>query len=177
MAKGFSLSVSGLDKLRDKLGKLPDTVRRQVTAVMENTAKEFVSRAKKDAPADTGSLRNQITYERIGDEGFQIVSSSFQAGYVEFGTKSKFQPIPGFEAEAASIQGATGGTKEQMRTNIQQWVRRKGIRFSGKTAEQTAEIIIWSILTKGIAPHPYFFKQVEPAQRQLQIDLNALVID
>lgn len=191
MAKGFNVSVD-MGGVSEKLRGIPQIVVKEVSAVMENTAKEFVARAKRDAPVDTGFLKGQIGYLKLDTLSFQVISGAFQAGFIEFGTKRNYRAIPGFEAEAASIKGIKGGTAEEMLENIKQWVKRKGIRFesagtykSGAKAgrnrqlslEDTAYIIYHFILLNGIKPQPYFFKQVEPARKQLQADLNAIVID
>ncbi len=190
MADGVKITTKGLDELINKLKQAPSEIHDEVDAVFENTAKEFVSRAKRDAPKDVGFLAGEINYARKGDMSYSIVSQSSYAGFLEFGTKKHYKAIPGFEDQAASIKGAKGGSAEDALKNIKAWVKRKGIRFqsagtfkSGKrkgqnkdlSAEDTAYIIYHFIMLNGIKPHPYFFKQVEPAQAQLQKDLQSIV--
>lgn len=192
MAKGFHILASGIKDFQGDLRKLPQEVINKVSGEMEDVAKVFVRNAKVDAPKDTAFLEGQISYIKIDELNFQVISGAFQAGFVEFGTKRNFEAIPGFEEEAASIRGIKGGDAEQFLENIKQWVRRKGIRFDSAgtyksgakkgtnrqlTLEQTAYIIYHFILLNGIKPHPYFFKHVVPASQELTRKLNAIVLD
>lgn len=181
----FRIKTTGFQDLITRLEKAPTKVIQEVNGVFENTAKEFVGRAKRDAPKDTGFLTGEISYKKEKDLRFNIFSSSRYAGYLEFGTKRNFRPIPGFEKEAADLKGISSGTAEEAIDNITEWVRRKGIRFeradktrSGKarllTVEQTAWIIWHFININGIKPQPYFFKQVAIAEGQLEKDLKQI---
>ena len=187
MARGFTIRTTGIDELLKKLDKAPEKMRQLVDGVFENTAKEFVARAKRDAPKDTGFLTGEISYRRDGNMKFNIFSGSRYAGYLEFGTKRNFRPIPGYEKEAAELRELSTGTAEEAIENITKWVRRKGIRFesankykSGKkkgqnrllTIEQTAWIIWHFININGIKPQPYFFKQVAIAEKNIDRDLK-----
>lgn len=183
----FKIKTTGFDELQKRLEKANKSVVKEVGGVFENTAKEFVQRAKREAPKDTGFLTGEISYLKEGDLRINIVSGSKYAGYLEFGTKRNFKPIPGFEAIASELKGKGSGTAEEAIENITQWVRRKGIRFesaskvkSGKkqgqnrllTIEQTAWIIWHFININGIKPQPYFFKQVAIAESNLEKDLK-----
>lgn len=181
----FSIKTTGFEKLLNRFEQLPKKVAQEVDGVFENTAKEFVQRAKKDAPKDTGFLTGEISFQKEKVLRFNITSQSKYAGYLEFGTKRNFVPIPGFEKEASELKGVSSGTAEEAIQNITEWVRRKGIRFesagltkSGKvkllTVEQTAWIIWHFININGIKPHPYFFKQVAIAEAQLEKDLKQI---
>ncbi len=176
MADGIKITSKGLDALLHKLRDAGKEIDEEVDAIFENTAKEFVGRAKRDAPKDVGFLAGEINYYRKGKLQYSIVSQSFYAGFLEFGTKQNYTPIPGYEDVAASIKGVKGeGSFEDFRKNIYAWTKRKGIQFKGMTVEETAERILISISVKGIKAQPYFFKQVEPAEAQLQKDLQTIV--
>lgn len=182
----FKIKTTGFDDLLKKLEIAPKKVIELVDGVFENTSKEFVGRAKREAPKDTGFLTGEISYNREKDMRFNIFSGSRYAGYLEFGTKKNYTPIPGFEKEASEIRGmGGGGSAAEAIENITQWVKRKGIRFesagktkSGKvrllTIEQTAWIIWHFININGIKPQPYFFKQVAIAEGQLDKDLKQI---
>lgn len=185
----FKIKTTGFQELIDKLEKAPAKVVAEVNGVFENTSKEFVQRAKREAPKDTGFLTGEISYNKEKDMRYNIFSSSRYAGYLEFGTKRNFKPIPGFEKEAAELKGLSSGSAEEAIQNITEWVRRKGIRFesaskfkSGKkqgqnrllTIEQTAWIILHFININGIKAQPYFFKQVAIAEGQLEKDLKQI---
>jgi HK97 gp10 family phage protein len=181
----FKIKTTGFQELIRKLEKAPAKVVKEVDAVFDNTAKEFVARAKRDAPKDTGFLTGEIDRRKEKDMRYNIFSSSRYAGYLEFGTKRNFKPIPGFEKEAAELKGLSSGTAEEAIQNITEWVRRHGIRFersdktkSGKarllTIEQTAWIIWHFININGIKAQPYFFKQVAIAEGQLEKDLKQI---
>jgi len=185
----FKIKTTGFDDLLNKLEKAPTKVIRLVEGVFDNTSKEFVGRAKREAPKDTGFLTGEISYKKEKEMRYNIFSSSKYAGYLEFGTKRNFKPIPGFEKEARELKGLGSGTAEEAIQNITQWVKRKGIRFesaskvkSGKkagqnrllTIEQTAWIIWHFININGIKAQPYFFKQVAIAEGQLEKDLKQI---
>lgn len=185
----FKIKTTGFQDLIDRLEKAPAKVVQEVEGVFENTAKEYVGRAKRDAPKDTGFLTGEISYRKEKEMRYNIFSSSRYAGYLEFGTKRNFKPIPGFEKEAAELKRISSGSAEEAIENITQWVKRKGIRFesaskfkSGKkqgqnrllTVEQTAWIIWHFININGIKAQPYFFKQVAIAEGQLEKDLKLI---
>jgi len=131
--------------------------------------------AKTDAPADQGALRGSITYYPAGPMKYEIVAQKFYAPFMEFGTKGKYQPIPGTESIAAQFKGYKGGDFMELLRMIVRWVKRKGITgtYSVKTRRRTgnkvnqisedysaAWPIAMSILKNGVSPHPFFFKQM-----------------
>lgn len=187
----FKINTTGFQDLIKRLEKAPESLALKVDEAFGFAAKEFVDRAKRDAPKDTGNsgLTGQISFRREKEMRYNIFSASRYAGYLEFGTKRNFVPIPGFEKEAAELKGLSSGTAEEAIQNITQWVKRKGIRFesaskykSGKkagqnrllTIEQTAWIIWHFININGIKAQPYFFKQVAIAEGQLEKDLKLI---
>lgn len=190
MADGIKISTTGLAELIRKLATAPKEIQREVEAKLEDAASSFVARAKRDAPKDVGFLAGQINFAKTGPMKYDIASQSAYAGYLEFGTKKKFQNIPGFEDVAAQLKGTGTGSADDALKNIKAWVRRKGIRFqsagtfkSGKkkgqnkdlSAETTAYIIFHFIMLNGIKAQPYFFKQVEPMIKQLETSLQNIV--
>jgi bacteriophage HK97-gp10 putative tail-component len=174
MAKGFQIKTVGLEGIERILAQAPDAIIKEVGAIFEDAGKRFVQRAKRDAPKDTGFLAGQITSAKTGALRVVISSQSRYAGYLEFGTKSHFRSIPGFEAVAAELKGKGSGSFKDMVDNVTQWARRKGVHFAGTTPEQTGYLIARSIMRNGIEPRPYFFKQVPILEQQLDKDLQAV---
>lgn len=97
--------VEGLDKLRQKVRKLPPEMERAIRESFETGASDMVGMAQRLAPVETGALRNSIAW-RYGDPpggsigGFAMGSRSkaedrisiyagdreaFYARWVEFG--------------------------------------------------------------------------------------------
>lgn len=145
-----------------------------VSGELETMAQEWVKLAKTDAPADQAALRGSISYLQ-NDNRFEIVAQTFYAPFMEFGTKGKYQSIPGTEHIAAQFKGYKGGDFMELLRNIVRWVKRKGIagvysvktqRRKGSKINQLAEdySVAWpiamSILKYGVRPHPFFFKQM-----------------
>jgi len=102
--------VQNLDKLRAKLRRMPDEVKREIRGALEKNANELVQMQKRLVPVDDGDLRDSIQWEwgsgdesRIGvkgQEGLAITVSAgdeaaFYAKWVEFGT-SDGKPSQGF---------------------------------------------------------------------------------
>lgn len=175
MADGVRINTKGLDELIAKLRSADDLIKEEINGIFENGAKEFVARAKRDAPKDVGFLVGEINYERRGEISFAIASQSLYAGFLEFGTKGKFQNIAGYEDVAAQLKAQKSGTYEEGLANVTQWVKRKGITMEGWTLEQVGWYIFHLILVNGIKAQPYFFKQVEPMMTQIEKDLQNIV--
>lgn len=93
MGKGVSIQVEGLDKLIKKFGKIPEPVSKEVDAELASTANEFVNRAVAAVPVDTGFLRNGITFSKVSELNYEVVSGAKYSAYVEFGT-IRFVNVP-----------------------------------------------------------------------------------
>lgn len=189
MSRNIDIKIAGREKLLKAVEKGGIKIITEIDANFDAAAQQFVRDAQRKAPKDTGMLSKQVTYKREKILSYSISSGSKYAGYLEFGTKKRFKPIPGFEDVAASIRGKTGQTAEQAIDNIKAWVRRKGIRFesagkfkSGKNAgknkmlsvETTAYIIYHYIMLNGIKPQPYFFQNVEPMRKNVERSIEAI---
>lgn len=174
----FKVEVKGFGNVRAQFVAATENVKVIVYEEMEGMAKEWVAGAKRDAPKDTGNagLTGAISYKPERELFFEIVAQKFYAPFQEFGTKGKYQPIPGTENIAAQFKGYKGGSFSDMLKAIELWVARKGITgtFSIKTRKRTggadliaqqnrsaAWAIAMSILKNGVSPHPFFFKQQE----------------
>jgi HK97 gp10 family phage protein len=191
MATGFSFQVQGLDRLLKVFDQLPKTVQKELNSELGFTAKEIRDGAKRDAPTDEARLKGSITVTEPKSLTFEVVAQTSYAGYLEFGTKTKTVIPPGLESIASQLKGPSGGQGNPIDA-LQQWVKRKGIAgtFSVKsrrrlgnkaTKEQQdrqAALIIWQKIKKyGIKPHPFFFKQMEPAAGRLKQRLATIIND
>jgi len=171
----FKVKVTGLAGLKAEFASMSKELPDIVSGELETMSQEWVKLAKTDAPADQGALRGSITYYPAGPMKYEIVAQKFYAPFMEFGTKGKYQPIPGTEAIAAEFKGYKGGDFMELLRMIVRWVKRKGITgtYSVKTRRRTGNKInqfaedysaAWpiamSILKNGVNPHPFFFKQM-----------------
>jgi hypothetical protein len=175
------IKIAGLTRLRKKLGHIPENVAKDIDADMAVIANDYVNAAISDAPVDQGLLKNFITAKQIALMHWEIVSGASYSAYVEFGTKSRFKAIPGIDS--SKYIGKGKGDYYDFLNNILDWVKRKGIgmeklsatnevrrRFGQKAITKkdrllaVAERIAFSIIKKGVKPHPFFFKQLPIAQ-------------
>lgn len=170
---GFSFTVVGLDKLLNLFDQLPKQVKSELSQELEITASEIMDGAKRDAPVDEARLANSISFSKTGDTTFEVVAQTDYAGYQEFGTKSKVSIPAGLEEFASQFKGPSSGGSDPI-TAIQGWVKRKGIAAGGNQ-RQAAFLITRSILRFGISPHPYFFKQLQPAEENLKPRLSNII--
>lgn len=184
MASGVLVKVEGLGKVLKKIGSIPRNVAEKTDEVMLKTSSGFVERAVNAAPVDQGILRQGISYQRLAEMEYEIVSSAFQSPFIEWGTRTRMKVPADQTAYAQQFAGRTGGGDYYDFLNaILDWVKRKGIasRFSVKTRRvqkhtkadderliETAQAIANSIIRHGIHPHPFFFPQLPLAQEQLK---------
>lgn len=171
----FKATLQGLPGLKAQFASLSADLPVIVGGELESMCKEWVLLAKQDAPADQTALKGAISYKKISQMIYEVVSQTIYAHFMEFGTKGKYLPIPGTEAIAAQMKGYKGGDFMELLRNIVRWVKRKGITgtYSVKTRNRTGSKVnqiaedysaAWpiaiSILKRGVKPHPYFFKQM-----------------
>lgn len=185
MAKGLSIKVVGIERLKRKFGVLAENVIQEVDEKMGIAAADFEQRAVNDAPANYGVLRNSITKVRVKRMHYNVISAANYSAYIEFGTKGKIKIPSDLTAYAAQFKGSGG--KEGGKgfyDEILEWVKKKGIagtystgllryekgskkkgkRLGGKNDqqmedEQAAFAIYLSIMRHGIEAQPFFFKQ------------------
>lgn len=180
MPTGFSFQVQGLDKLINVFNKLPVTVQNELGAELKTTAAAIRDGAKKAAPADEARLRQSISTKTISKTEFEVVAQTFYAGYLEFGTKTKVSIPAGLEEVAAQLKGPVSGQGNPFES-ILAWVKRKQIgatmtakgRVSksknAQAQQRSVAFMIWRHIRRfGIKPHPFFFKQMGPAEQKLR---------
>lgn len=176
MPTGFSFQVQGLDRLLKVFDQLPESTQKELGAELEVTAGEIRDGAKRDAPVDETRVQGSISFKKINVTEFEVVAQTFYAGYLEFGTKKKVSVPAGLEEVAASLRGPVSGQGNPIDA-LTGWVKRKGIviglKVKGKAAKQNQDrqtaFIIWNHIKKfGIKPQPFFFKQLQPAEKNLK---------
>jgi len=154
------VNLVGFKQFQDKFKKLPAELQKEIGVQVHFAAEDFRDRAIVDAPADTSFLRGKISVKKTGELSAEVVSGSKYSAPMEFGTKSKFTPIPGIDSSQFRGQ-PTGGSWLQFISNIKNWVKRKGLPAN------SAYLIARSIFKFGVKPHPFFFKQIAPVRRDL----------
>jgi HK97 gp10 family phage protein len=187
MATGFSFEVKGLDKLLKVFHDLPDITQQELKDELKITSWEIRDGAKLDSPANETRLRQSISAKETGPTSFEVVAQTFYAGYLEFGTKSYTNIPAGLEDVASQLKGPIGGQGSPLEA-ITAWVIRKQIaaRFTktgrlskAKSAlenQKWVAFLIWQKIKKyGIHPHPYFFKQMAPAEKNLRQRLANII--
>jgi hypothetical protein len=162
-------NVIGLDQLQAKIQKATKETQTLVDAELEAAAMNFVGLAKKDLASqggDRGTLLRSITYNKKADLQYTVSANVFYAPFIEFGTKSKFNPYPGTEEFASQYKGVKGSGTLKLIDAIRGWVKRKRIA-TGKQVDRVAFLIARSIYKNGISPKPFFFKQITPVRNNL----------
>jgi len=162
-------NVIGLDQLKTRIQNATKETQTLVDAELEAAAMNFVGLAKKDLASqggDRGTLLRSITYSKKGDLQYTVSANVFYAPFIEFGTKSKFNPYPGTEEFASQYKGAKGSGALKLIDAIKGWVKRKRIA-TGKEVDRVAFLIARSIYKNGISPKPFFFKQITPVRNNL----------
>lgn len=195
----FRASLKGLKGMQQQFASASKNLSKILSAEIQAGAADFVSGARRDVPIDQGALKGSISYYMDGEFDAVIVAQKFYAPFMEFGTKGKYQPIPGTEAIAAAFKGYKGGDFMDLMRMIVRWVARKGIsgRFSVKTRKRVGNKIdrlaedyaaAWpiamSILKNGVTPHPFFFKQqdtvwpemIRRIERKLKSEMKVSII-
>jgi HK97 gp10 family phage protein len=179
----FKVKITGISSIEKQFTAAAEKIKDTVEQEMQAAAQDWVAGAVRDAPVDQGALKQSISYKQSNTQtqagtsiSFEIVAQRFYAPFIEFGTKGKYQPIPGTEKIAVQFKGYKGGDFMDLLRMIVRWVKRKGIAgtYSVKTRRRTGSKInqyaedysaAWpialSILKNGISPHPFFFKQQE----------------
>lgn len=189
MPRGITIEIKGLRDLQKRVGGIAPAIMDNVDKAMHVAANDFVNRAVNDAPVDEGLLRNGITFKRVAQMEYEVVSAAFYSPYIEWGTKSKVDVPQDLQQYAQQFRGS-GKAAHSLFESILAWVHRKGItaRYSVKTRQkmnstkadkereyQAARAIYYSILKKGIKPHPFFFQQRAPVYKALQAALEPAV--
>lgn len=184
------IEIRGLERVIGLLGTLPRRIQAELVQEFDAATEEVRASAVKDAPSNIGRLRNAIVINKEKAGMSQTVSVQTDYGAVmEWGSKKKVR-VPGvLTAYAAQFKGAKIGTGDgKLREAIEKWVKRKGIgakrtkggkisksKDSQRAQKQAAFLIARSIYTKGVTPHPFFFKHVFRVRKKLEQRLNKII--
>ena len=184
------VSLVGFKQFEKILQEAPKKLVKEIGATIQFGGEKFRELAIKDAPADVGSLRRGISVKKLSETSFEVVSASKYSAPMEFGTKTKFTPIPGIDA--GEFKGRPVGSWKDFINNIAKWVRRKGISgtYSVKTRKRTgnklnqvaedyqlAYMIARKIYRTGVRPHPFFFKQIPLVRRDIFRGIRQILND
>jgi HK97 gp10 family phage protein len=164
--KGARIQVSGLAALKKKLGEIPQNIADEVDGAMAVASNDFVNRAVSDAPVNLGLLRNGISAEKKKDMVWEVVSAADYSAFVEWGTRTRVEVPADLANYAAKFKGGDGKNAKEA---IYQWCKDKGIE------EKFWWPIYIKIMTVGIHPHPFFFRQRDPVYKQLRSDLKEAI--
>ncbi len=171
------VNVIGLESLKSRIDSASKELKADVDAELQAAAFDFVALAKRDVASqggDRGTLLRSITQSKEGDMSYVVSANVFYAPFIEFGTKTKFNPYPGTEEYASQFKGAKGSGTLKLIDAIKGWVKRKGIA-KGKEADRAAFLIARSIYKKGISPKPFFFKQVPIVREKLLTNVTRVL--
>lgn len=88
----IKIKESDLSSLRSKIRDLKAIDERGLSGALKKAAKTAVNNAKRNAPVDTGKLRDNIGYEMVLEhKRVEVFSNAEYSGYVEFGTRRQKQ--------------------------------------------------------------------------------------
>lgn len=107
MAKIISTDLRGQDKVNRLLSSFLSEVEGGSKEATESSGRNILSGAKRDAPVDTGELRDSGYYEPT-NKGFgaKIGFRALHAPYLEFGTGGYVDVPEGFADYAIQFKGA-----------------------------------------------------------------------
>ncbi len=104
---GVTITVEGLDRLRSRLEKLPDQMRKGAERAVAEETEEVTQDMRESVPVDTGALRDGMQAEVDGLAG-RAVSTAPHSFAVEGGTsKMPAQPfaLPAAERSRTRFPG------------------------------------------------------------------------
>lgn len=160
MASGYTIKISGLDKALKKVNGMAPAISQMADMEMDAACEVFVGRAVSDAPVDQGQLRSGISKNKVGFIHYEVVSAAEHSAAMEFGTRTRVVIPAELSAYASQFKGMKGSGDAKRK--IYEWCKRVGIEpkfwFS----------IFKKIMTVGVNPHPFFFKQREPVASELE---------
>lgn len=164
-----SVKITGLNELKANLEKEAKRLEKGIDEILQMNIREMERNAKRDAPADQGILKAEITTKKERSLSWVLTSNANYSGYVEFGTKSKVQIPAGLEEAAAQVRAERFAGTLEAKQAIFNWCKRNGI-------EQRLWYPIYiSIMIKGRTAHPFFFKQSERQAAILQQDVKQFI--
>ncbi len=98
-------TIKGLEKLLKDLDKFPKEIEAKLEGVLEDNARQVERSAKRNAPVDTGKLRQSIIAAKNGELSWRIYVSAKYGAYMEFGTGGLVKVPPELQDLAIQFKG------------------------------------------------------------------------
>ena len=171
---GITVSLDGIKGLQDALDRLENNIKIDVADEINASALKIQSDAKKMAPVNFGTLRNQIALTKESSLTYSIEAKASYSAYIEFGTGGKVSIPAGYQDYAATFRGGNSGKFKDFILALTLWVERKGIA-NGKNSKKVAYAIALSILKKGLRPQPFLIPAFEQEKPKLINRLKQLI--
>lgn len=188
MAKAFNVEIKGLKQLQAKFQKMPVKLKREIQGELESFGQSVAGDAKRTAPTNVGGLRQSIMWTKSKDLEVLIQANAKYAHIVEFGSKSKVKVPAEFANYALQFKGMpNGGDFKEFVSQIEKWVKRKGIGATYKVAtrrknrQTKSELsgIAWaiavSIAKKGVEPQPFLIPAYYKHQPKLLSNIERVI--
>lgn len=173
-----TVNVKGLNDLIAKTKAISADSARMANAIVSSTCDTIVADAKQAAPADLGTIRQNIGKEQVGDASFALFSNAPESPFQEFGTGPMVDVPAEYEDIAATFKGDKGDGWEAFIESLMGWIKRHGLAgvYSVKThklnnhsykdqneaaIESAAWAIARSIIRDGLSPQPFFFPAID----------------
>lgn len=173
MAKPFTITIQGLDKLQKQMQTASAKLKKEIGGELKDSASRINAKQIRLAPVDEGGLKQATIVKKVFELSYELLASKQYTPFMEFGTKKKARIPTELQdyAKQFNLKGPNIGFDAFLKT-IAAWVRRKGIsgRYSVKTRRRVggksdqaiedlsvAYPIAVSILRNGVSPHPFFF--------------------
>jgi HK97 gp10 family phage protein len=193
------MNVLTIDTTNFKAGtkafkNLINAVPGKVSRVLNASAEEIVQKAKRNAPADRGQIRQGISADTSQLLEKHVTSHAPYSAYIEFGTGKyaamKVAEYPSdIQAFAQQFKGKGSGDYYEFLNAILDWVKRHHLAqitnsYTGRKRTKKADLLLvaeaiaWSIIKNGIHPHPFmipaFIDQKDILLRDMRTMLNQL---
>lgn len=152
-----TITLSGFKEFEAKCKSMPDILLKELDGEVEDATRVWAGLAKEDAPKDQGFLAGRISNKKISLGEWETVSEAEYSAFQEWGTKTRVSVPVEFQSYALEFKKSGSGDAKKM---IYAWMNRVGI------PAQFQWIVFFSIITKGIHPHPFFFIQKPIVEKQ-----------
>jgi hypothetical protein len=179
----FGLKIEGLGALQAQLRGLGPEMKKQIGAELEAAAYEMHGIATElitsNGAIDQGFLKASLQVIRDRATGaVYFENTAFYAPMVEFGTKGRVSVPPEWANYAMQFKGIKNGTIAEFKSNIKDWIRRKGIPIpEGWTEDSLADRIVLNILVNGLKPRPFMYPAYSRVAANLPARIQAVIDD
>lgn len=157
-----SIKIDGLESALKDIDRYSADVQKKISNELQAFCLIVVQKGKRAAAKNYGRLAQGISYVKVDDLNFVIISAADYSAFMEFGTKSKTQIPAGYESLARQFKGMkidSGGIS--LKQAIYTWADKKGINKK----------IWWAIYNKivkvGVTPHPFLIPAILEEQPKL----------